>query len=94
MISQTGLRIVRSQSCKRSSLSWKRVKGHFWGQQVLFGTKFLKFGRKSFNLATLCCTTRLTSSNARLFCKSKQVNLKNKPKTGNLTEKPANMRWH
>jgi len=28
-------------------------------------------------------------SDARLFCKNKQVNLKNKPKIGNLTEKQA-----
>jgi len=26
-------------------------------------------------------------SDARLFCKNKQVNLKNKPKIGNLTKK-------
>jgi len=32
---------------------------------------------------------RLIFSDARLFCKNKQVNLKNKPKTGNLTEKQA-----
>ena len=31
----------------------------------------------------------LLISDARLFCKNKQVNLKNKPKTGNLTEKQA-----
>jgi len=29
------------------------------------------------------------SSDARLFCKNKQANLKNKPKMGNLTEKQA-----
>jgi len=29
------------------------------------------------------------TSDARLFCKNKQVNLKNKPKIGNLTEKQA-----
>jgi len=29
------------------------------------------------------------SSDARLFCKNKQVNLKSKPKIGNLTEKEA-----
>jgi len=29
------------------------------------------------------------SSDARLFCKNKQTNLKNKPKMGNLTEKQA-----
>jgi len=46
MVSQTGLRVVRSESCKGPSLSWKRVKRNFWGQQVLFGTKFLKFGPK------------------------------------------------
>jgi len=62
MDSQTGLRVVRSQSCKGRSLSWKRpkkepkAKGNVWDQQMLFGTKFLKFGPKRFNLATLCCT--------------------------------------
>jgi len=29
------------------------------------------------------------TSDARLFCKNKQVNLKNKPKIGSLTEKQA-----
>jgi len=31
----------------------QRAKRKFWGQQVLFGTKFLKFGPKRANLATL-----------------------------------------
>ena len=31
----------------------------------------------------------LCNSDARLFCKNKQENMKNKPKTGNLTEKQA-----
>jgi len=30
-----------------------------------------------------------TCSDARLFCKNKQVNLRNKPKIGNLTVKQA-----
>jgi len=39
----------------------------------------------------LCPVTsvRRQSRDARLFCKNKQVNLKNKPKIGNLTEKQA-----
>jgi len=37
---------------------------------------------KNANLAT-------TTSDARLFCKNKQVNLKNKPKISNLTERQA-----
>jgi len=32
------------QFLQGASLSWKRAKQKFWGQQVLFGTKFLKFG--------------------------------------------------
>jgi len=32
-------------------------------------------------------------SDCRLFCKNKQVNLKNKTNIGNLTEKEAQMRW-
>jgi len=31
----------------------------------------------------------IVCSDARLFCKNKQVNLKNKPKIGNLIEKQA-----
>jgi len=31
----------------------------------------------------------MASSDARLFCKNKQENMKNKPKIGNLTEKQA-----
>jgi len=59
MVSQTGPRAVRSDFCKGSNLSWKRAKKSQrakpkpWGQQVLFGTKFLKFGPKRVNLATL-----------------------------------------
>jgi len=37
----------------------------FRGQQVLFGTKFLKFGPKRVNVATLCCTTSLTTAELR-----------------------------
>jgi len=36
-----------------ASLSCKRAKRKFLGQQVLFGTKFPKFGPKRANLATL-----------------------------------------
>jgi len=53
MVSQTRLRVIKSDSCKRPSLSSKRAKQKFWSQQVLFGTKFLKFGPKRANLATL-----------------------------------------
>jgi len=41
------------------NLSWKgakksqKAKRKFWSQQVLFGTKFLNFGSKRLNLATL-----------------------------------------
>jgi len=36
--------------------------------------------------------TSCLGSDARLFCKNKQVNLKNKPKIANLTENKPNMR--
>ena len=49
---ETGPRVVRSNSCKGPSPSWKRAKRKFWGQEVLFGTNFLKFGNKRANLAT------------------------------------------
>jgi len=32
MVSQTGLRVIRSNSCKGSSLSWKRTKKEPKGQ--------------------------------------------------------------
>jgi len=53
MVSQTGLRVVRSNSCKRPA--YMLEKGQKRGQQMLFGTKFLKFGPKRANLATLLC---------------------------------------
>jgi len=59
MVSQTGPRVVRSNPCKGPVYAGKgpkksqRAKQKFWGQQVLFGTKFLKFGPKRANLATL-----------------------------------------
>jgi len=59
MISQTGPRVVRSNSCKGPTHPGKglkksqKVKRKFWGQQVLFGTKFMKFGPKRANLATV-----------------------------------------
>jgi len=58
MVSQTGSRVVRSNfcKCKGPNLSGKRAKQKFWGQQVLFGTKLLKFGPKRANLATLART--------------------------------------
>jgi len=62
MVSQTGPRVVRSNSCKGPVYSGKRLKKiqrakrNFWGQQVLFGTKFLKFGPERANLATLHST--------------------------------------
>jgi len=33
--------------------AWKKAKRKLWGQQMLFATKFLKFGRKRASLATL-----------------------------------------
>jgi len=44
MVFQTGARVVRSNFCKGPNLSWKRDERlkKCWGQQVFFGTKFLK----------------------------------------------------
>jgi len=53
-------RVVRSNSCKGLAYPGKgpkknqRAKGKLWDQQVLFGTKFMKFGPTRANLATLC----------------------------------------
>jgi len=52
-------RELRSNSCKGPAYLGKgpkksqRAKRKFWVQQVLFGTKFLKFDPKRANLATL-----------------------------------------
>jgi len=46
----------------------------------------MKYGSQ---LAQRTLTAMISRSDARLFCKNKQVNLKNKPKIGNLTEKQA-----
>jgi len=49
MVSQTGPKVVRSNSWKGTAYLGKgpkksqRAKRKFWGQQVVFGTKFLKF---------------------------------------------------
>jgi len=48
------------------SLSWKRAKRKFWGQQVLFGTKFLKFGPTGGNLATMFQNAWITYGQVRL----------------------------
>jgi len=59
MVSQTGVGVVRSNFCKGTVYPGKRpkknqrAKQNFWDQQVLFGTKFLKFDPKRANLATL-----------------------------------------
>ena len=49
----TGPRVVRSNFCNGGDLSWKKAKRKFWDQQVVFGTKFLKFGPQTANLVTL-----------------------------------------
>jgi len=52
MVSQTGPIVARSNSCKgevypgKGPKKGQRAKRKFWGQQVLFGTKILKFGPK------------------------------------------------
>jgi len=59
MVSQTGPRVVRSNSCKgpvypgKGPKKSQRDKQKFWGQQVLFGANYLKFGPRRANLATL-----------------------------------------
>jgi len=59
MVSQTGPSVVRSNSCKgpvypgKGPKKSQRAKQKFWGQQVLFGTKVVKFGPKRAKLATL-----------------------------------------
>jgi len=57
MVYQTGTRVVRSNSCKGPAYPGKgpkkcqSAKRKFCGQQVLYGTKFLKFGPKGATLA-------------------------------------------
>jgi len=71
MVSQTGTRVVGSSTCKGPVYPEKwpkksqRAKRKFLGQQALFGTKFLKFGPKRAILATLVCTTSLTTAELR-----------------------------
>jgi len=56
---QTGPRVVRSNFCKgpvypgKGPKKSQKAKRKFWGQQVVFGAKYLKFGPKRANLATL-----------------------------------------
>ena len=56
---QTRPRVVRHNFCKGRNPSWKRdkkepkVKQKFWGKQVLFWTKCLKFVPKRVNLTSL-----------------------------------------
>jgi len=59
MVSHTGPRVVRSNSCDgpvypgNGPKKSQKAKRKFWDQQVLFGAKYLKFGPKRVNLATL-----------------------------------------
>jgi len=50
MVSHTGPTMARSNFFKGPYLTWKNAKRKFWGQQMLFGTKFLKVGLKWTNL--------------------------------------------
>jgi len=52
------------------------------------GSEILMIGRVP-RLRWTAYSLQLWCSDARLFCKNKQVNLKNKQKIGNLTEKQA-----
>jgi len=49
----------------------------------------IRFSRCSSLQAKCFFHEPLCNSDARLFCKKKHVNLKNKPKIGNFTEKQA-----
>jgi len=57
--------VVRANFCKGPAYPGKgpkksqRAKRKFWSQQVLFGTKFLNFGPKRANLATLMWCNRI-----------------------------------
>jgi len=59
MVNQTRPKVVRPNSSKGTVYPGKgpktsqRATRKFWGQHMLFGTKFLKFGPKRANLATL-----------------------------------------
>jgi len=76
MVSQKGPRVVRSDLCKRPNSSWKRAKRQFWGQLVLFQTKFLKFGSKWANLATLALIVWYSAAGAGAMhtCVQKPIN--------------------
>jgi len=55
--------------------------------------------RDTFRIKGWVCHTSdalkvVEGSDARLFSRNKQVNLKNKPKTGNLPKNKPNIRWH
>jgi len=61
MVSHTGSRVVRLNSCKGSNLRWKRAKGpnkNFGPSKCHLGIKFLKISPKKANLATLVKSTR------------------------------------
>jgi len=49
----------------------QRAKRKFWGQQMLFGNKFLKFGPKRANLATLHTAKRAVYTYVHTLIKSK-----------------------
>jgi len=63
--------VVRHNTCKGPNISWKKAKKEpkdqtkILGQQVLFGTKSLKFGPKRVNLATLPPSHHLKSKNSK-----------------------------
>jgi len=50
----------------------QRAKRKFWGHQVSFGTKFIKFGPKRANLATLCETAKSRTPFQHHLCRNKK----------------------
>ena len=67
------------------TISWKSVKSEH--ESIIYD--FLLASGSFCSLHDSNLVNWLEDSDARLFCKNKQVQLKNKPKIGNLTEKQA-----
>ena len=97
MVSQTGPRVVRSKSCKgpvypgKGAKKSQRAKRNFWGQKVLFGTKFLKFGPKKAKLETLTDSNICTKSTD---CKGYIITTHYKAKKVELSRYYCNNEWH
>jgi len=65
-IFQSKSEIPKQQTQLGKAPKWsQKTKRIFWGQQVLFGTKFPKFGPKRANLTTLSADIFLSRSKTR-----------------------------